>query len=491
MFNQPYVLTYLEIEYYLVLMQNQDINIQRDSIQRLFQEIVKGRRLLPFSMQRLETCLESLIQSPVSKVRKWALHLSTSINSEKIIKVCKKQLELENDQENINWILATLSTIYNKEELLNILKKVNKHNSYLDNITELQIDASTVLFSKDKNIPNLSLLIQNLRKSKPEIRSWLTKFYGYNRLAEKKDIHKYIDQNDMLNLIIDGDIGLQEYGMWGLYLHGEQNIKNIPNDILDYSYYYNDTLKWFFPFLKYIPNISSNSTLINTWIINSSLFNRSAKEGLLNLLLSIKFNNKYVEGIVDWYISEIESSVKRLLFNYMILNVRNDLTYTFFSVLENEFENPSVKKLIEYEIQSNLTTELEIINNKIYLKKEEKTMNNFFNGPVNNPVFNDNHVENTTSFQNLYGKIFSSLDYLIDIPEKELNSIKNNLLLANEQIQSSMPKKRILGTALTAIKKFVNEFFMKLAVSTATGYVTNADWSNLISEIEAFFRKLN
>lgn len=118
-------------------------------------------------------------------------------------------------------------------------------------------------------------------------------------------------------------------------------------------------------------------------------------------------------------------------------------------------------------------------------------MNNFFNGPVNNPVFNDNHVENTTSFQNLYGKIFSSLDYLIDIPEKELNSIKNNLLLANEQIQSSMPKKRILGTALTAIKKFVNEFFMKLAVSTATGYVTNADWSNLISEIEAFFRKLN
>ena len=198
-----------------------------------------------------------------------------------------------------------------------------------------------------------------------------------------------------------------------------------------------------------------------------------------------------MEGIVDWYISEIESSVKRLLFNYMILNVRNDLTYTFFSVLENEFENPSVKKLIEYEIQSNLTTELEIINNKIYLKKEEKTMNNFFNGPVNNPVFNDNHVENTTSFQNLYGKIFSSLDYLIDIPEKELNSIKNNLLLANEQIQSSMPKKRILGTALTAIKKFVNEFFMKLAVSTATGYVTNADWSNLISEIEAFFRKLN
>lgn len=367
--NGPQVLTKNEIEYFMSLMNSGDANIQRDGLQRLYQEVQKGRRLLPFSRQRLEPSLRELIRSPVPKVRKWALHLATELNSEKITEICRDQLSEEQDIENVNWILAALSKRYEKSQLLEFIRQAKGKNPLLDDISELQIHASTVLFSKER-VGEISKIVQDLRSSTPNIRSWLTKLYGYHTLAQKRDMDGLVTQKDMLDLITDGDTGLQEYGMWGLHLHGAQDTRAIPRDLLEESSYCDDTLKWFFPFVQYIQDLASDQDRIVSWVRRWNFFNRSAREGLLNLLLRLDYSPKYMEPLIDWYAGEEYPSVRRLLIQYMISNVAKDDTETFFAVIEGEFYNVEVRTIIECEIRLNPGTALEIADNRIQPKEE-------------------------------------------------------------------------------------------------------------------------
>lgn len=367
MCNAPLVITRNEIEYYLALLKNTNENIQRDGLQRLFQEMIKGRRLLPGDKIKIEQALDTLIQSPVLKVRKWALHMATSMKSGKVIKACVNQLHHEHDPENINWILAALSREYNNKELLDLLRKTRSSNPSLYNISKLQIDASTALFSKDP-VENISAIVQDLRHSDPNTRSWLTKLYGYQDLAYKRNMNGYVTQKDMIELVTDGDIGLQEYGMWGLYLHGSQNISDIPHDLLDNSIYCDDTLKWFFPFVRYVPTLAHDEDMIASWIQRPNVYNRSAREGLMKLLLLSSFSNKYIEPLVDWYIEEEYASVKCLLIQYIVCNAIGDNTDTFFSLLESEFHNTNVRTMIESEIKLNPAAALDIIGDRIQRK---------------------------------------------------------------------------------------------------------------------------
>lgn len=368
--NTAYVITKSEIEYYMSLMENDEANIQRDGLQKLFQEMQKGRRMTPFFRKQIEPDLERLILSPVPKVRKWALHLATELNSHKIMEVCISQLGKEDDTENVNWILAVLSKDHTKAELLDLMRREKTANPLLDAISELQIKASTALFSKE-HVEGVPMIVQDLRHSDPKIRSWLTKLYGYHALAQERDMDDCVTQKDMLDLITDGDPGLQEYGMWGLYTHGAQDFdfRRIPQDLLDPSSYHDDTLKWFFPLVQYIPKLASDQDQIASWIRSRTSLNRSAREGVLNLILHLDFSPKYVKPLVDWYIEEESDSVKRLLIQYMASNVEQDKTESFFAIIEGEFCNSAVRTLIECEIRLNPETTLEIVGGTIQPKK--------------------------------------------------------------------------------------------------------------------------
>ena len=363
----PYVLTRCEIEYYAAQMESKDVNIQRDGLQRLFQEMQSGRRVMPSSRLRIELNLERLIQSPVSKVRKWALHLATALDSKRILAACVNQLYVESDVENINWVLAALSRAYSKTDLLELIRQTKKINPLLESISGLQLNASTALFSRD-NVNGLSTIVQELRHSEANTRSWLTKLYGYHNLAQRRGMDGYVTQKDMLDLITDGDVGLQEYGMWGLCLHGAQDTREIPQNLLEDSSYYDDTLKWFFQFAQYVPDLARDQDRIVAWVRCRTSFNRSAREGLINLLLHTVFSRKYVEPLVDWYIDESYASVRRLLIQYMASNVEKDDSETFFAVIEGEFHNADVRTMIECEISLNPSTMLEIVDGNIQPK---------------------------------------------------------------------------------------------------------------------------
>ena len=491
--SNSYVISRNEIEYYLGLMRSLDTNIQREGVQGLYQEISKGRFLSPYSKVILEDNLAPMLTSSEVKVRKWAFHLATEVNSYKIVSICREQLRVEENEENVNWIIAVLSTVYNRSDLRGILKSDFSYNILLTNIKEIQIEASTALFSMDKDVRSVEGFVQDLRKSEPGIRSWLTKFYGYQKLAKDRGLDKCVSQKDMLELITDGDLGLQEYGMWGLCLHREPELEKIPKDLLDYEYYSMDAQKWFFQFIECLPEKVLDYNFLLSLIDKHSQFNRSAKEGLMHLLLKLQFHRKFVEGIVKWYIVEKTDSVKRLLLGYMVKNVKKDTTTTFFCMLDNEFQNPELRLFIECEIRFHPNSDLMIENDRLQEKVIEGEMNNYFFGEVKDSTFIekvDNYNTQPKELVRLMAKMISLPDNINNVPKDELSEFRENLERLNTQIQAMPPKKNILQKSLNGVKKFVQEFSSQFLVSLATSHVSELDWQRFIEWIEMIITQL-
>ena len=90
----------------------------------------------------------------------------------------------------------------------------------------------------------------------------------------------------------------------------------------------------------------------------------------------------------------------------------------------------------------------------------------------------------------LIEKILASLPQLTNIDADEIESVKDDLEVIQEQLSTEAPKKNRLSKALVGIKKFAGDFSMKLAVSLAAGAVTGTDWNMLIQQIESFIEKL-
>lgn len=90
----------------------------------------------------------------------------------------------------------------------------------------------------------------------------------------------------------------------------------------------------------------------------------------------------------------------------------------------------------------------------------------------------------------LLSKIIPSIDNIADVSDDGRESIKDDLESIQEQINSPEPKKSRLRKSLAGIKKFTEEFSMKLAVSLAAGAVTSADWNLLIQNVEQFIGQI-
>lgn len=78
----------------------------------------------------------------------------------------------------------------------------------------------------------------------------------------------------------------------------------------------------------------------------------------------------------------------------------------------------------------------------------------------------------------------------MDIDEADKDSIKDDLEVISEQLNSASPKKNRLQKSLSGIKKFTNDFGMQLAVTLAANAVTGVDWSALIANLEAVIARL-
>lgn len=87
-------------------------------------------------------------------------------------------------------------------------------------------------------------------------------------------------------------------------------------------------------------------------------------------------------------------------------------------------------------------------------------------------------------------KILPSLDLLSDVPQDEIDNVKDDLESVEEQLTSATPKKKRLQKAVDGIKKFLSDFSMKVAVSVAAGAVTSADWLMLIQKLEEYISSI-
>lgn len=99
-----------------------------------------------------------------------------------------------------------------------------------------------------------------------------------------------------------------------------------------------------------------------------------------------------------------------------------------------------------------------------------------------------NTTNDTSSVIALIDKLLESLPDIQGVGSEEIESVKDDLEIIQEQLKSDDPKKTRIGKALTGIKKFVGDFSTKLAVTLAAGAATSADWSALLQQIENYIK---
>ena len=136
----------------------------------------------------------------------------------------------------------------------------------------------------------------------------------------------------------------------------------------------------------------------------------------------------------------------------------------------------------------------------IVCDEEEKTMsgNTYIqnietvNGSAsqqNSGVINTyNTTNDTSSMITLIDKLLASLPEIQGVDSEEIENVKDDLEMIQEQLKSDAPKKNRIGKALAGIKKFVGDFSMKLAVTLAAGAVTGTDWNMLLQQVENFIK---
>lgn len=162
------------------------------------------------------------------------------------------------------------------------------------------------------------------------------------------------------------------------------------------------------------------------------------------------------------------------------------------TIIQN-FLDMAFKPLIDF-INDQLSMEM------IVYDEEEKAMggNTYIqnietvNGSAsqqNSGVINTyNTTNDTSSMLELIDKLLASLPEIQGVDEEEIENVKDDLEMVQEQLKTDNPKKNRIGKALVGIKKFAGDFSMKLAVTLAAGAVTGADWGMLLQQLENFIR---
>lgn len=108
---------------------------------------------------------------------------------------------------------------------------------------------------------------------------------------------------------------------------------------------------------------------------------------------------------------------------------------------------------------------------------------------LNSGVINTaNTTNDINSMLTLIDKLLSSLAEIQGIDTEEIENVKDDLEIVQEQLKSDIPKKTRIRKALIGIKKFVCDFSMKLAVTIAAGAVTGTDWNMLLRQVENFIK---
>lgn len=166
------------------------------------------------------------------------------------------------------------------------------------------------------------------------------------------------------------------------------------------------------------------------------------------------------------------------------------------NVMIQKFLDKAFKPLIDF-INDQISMEMIVVDEKYKVNHGDTYIQNIetLNGPANqqgNGVINNYNINNdVATILALIDKIIPSLLSISDIGADEIDSVKDDLEVVQEQLNNPSPKKNRLCKALAGIKKFAKEFSMKLAVSVAASTVTGAEWNLLIQQLESFIENMH
>lgn len=264
--------------------------------------------------------------------------------------------------------------------------------------------------------------------------------------------------------------------------------------------------------------------------LSSNLLNSTNDTADINLSRFLKFidGNELISGIIQDKISGVDYDFKKcyaigcsgwadynppedeachikaqydylnFINNENTVNVRSQaMNYCWsdkkINTIIQNFLDMAFKPLIDF-INDQLSMEM------IVLEEEEKAMggNTYIqnietvNGSAsqqNSGVINTYNTTNDTgSMLELIDKLLASLPEIQGVDAEEIENVKDDLEMVQEQLKTDNPKKNRIGKALVGIKKFAGDFSMKLAVTLAAGAVTGADWGMLLQQLENFIR---
>lgn len=214
------------------------------------------------------------------------------------------------------------------------------------------------------------------------------------------------------------------------------------------------------------------------------------------------------QGWAYFNIPEDEGCYIKAQYDYMTfinctekINVRNQALRFAWSdkkinTIIQKFIDKAFKPLIDF-INDQISMEMimmdeerKITPGNTFIQNIE-TVNGSANQQASGTINNYNTTNDVAALLSLIDKILPSLPLLSDIDSDEVESVRDDLEMVQEQLKSEQPKKSRLSKALSGIKKFAEDFSMKIAVSVAANAVMNADWSALIQQLETFIANIH
>lgn len=161
-------------------------------------------------------------------------------------------------------------------------------------------------------------------------------------------------------------------------------------------------------------------------------------------------------------------------------NIQNFLDMSFKPLIDFINDQLSMEMLVYDEAEK-------VISGNTYIQNIETV--NGSASQLNSGVINvDNTKNDINSMLTLIEKLLFSLSEMQEISSEEIENVKDDLEIVQEQLKSNTPKKNRIRKALVGIKKFVGDFSRELAVTIAAGAVSGTDWNMLLQQIENFIK---
>lgn len=264
--------------------------------------------------------------------------------------------------------------------------------------------------------------------------------------------------------------------------------------------------------------------------ISSNFLNSNDSTADVNLARFVKFidENEFISGVIKEYIQDVDYDFRKCFsaensgwarfippedekchikaqYDYLKYISSEDRVTVHGQALRYNWSIKKINDMIEKFLDMAFKPLIDFINDQISMEmiaidEEQNAMTG------NTYIQNIDTVNGTASQQNsgiintynssgdtndliaLVEKLIASLAEIREVDSEEIESVKDDLEMIQEQLKSETPKKSRIGKAMTGIKSFVEKFSINLGVSLATGAITRIDWDMLIQLLENFIK---